>query len=92
MEEEKLFQKLIRMNIQRSGNLKNCEDGRQIGLGNQLEPLPVSGSDLGSFGRLFLRHVPFFPVFSDVCGDNIFDLHIEAHYEGDYLRGTFTQR
>ena len=80
------------MNIQRFSNLENRVNGRQIALGNQLQPLPVSGSDLGPLGRLFLRHAPLFPVFSDVGGDHAFDLHNGGHYGGDYLRGTFTRR
>jgi len=80
------------MNIQRFGNLENRVNGRQIALGDQFQPLPVSGSDLGPLGRLFLRHAPLFPVFSDVGGDQAFDLHNGGHYGGDYLRGTFTRR
>ena len=74
------------MNIQRFSNLENRVNGRQIALGDQFQPLPVSGSDLGSLGRLFLRHAPLFPVFSDVCSDQAFDLHSVVHYAGDYLR------
>ena len=80
------------MNIQRFSNLANCGNGRQIGLGNQFKALPISGSNLGSLGRLFLRHVPLFSGFSDVGGDCAFDLHNGGHYVGDYLRGTFTRR
>ena len=80
------------MNIQRFSDLKNRANGRQIVLGNKFKPLPVSGSDLSPLGRLFLRHAPFFPVFSDVRGDHAFDLHNDGHYGGDYLRGTFTWR
>lgn len=88
----KLFQDLIRMNIQRFSYLANCGNRRQIGLRNQFKALPISGSDLGPLGRLFLRHAPLFPVFFDVCGDHAFDLHNAGHYEGDYLWGTFTRR
>jgi len=88
----KLFQDLIRMNIQRFSYLANCGNGRQIGLRNQFKALPISGSNLGPLGRLFLRHVTLFAVFSDVGGDGAFDLHSDGHYGGDYLRGTFTRR
>jgi hypothetical protein len=87
-----LFQDLIRMNIQRFSYLANCGNGRQIGLRNQFKALPISGSNLGPLSRLFLCHAPLFPVFSDVGGDSAFDLHNGGHYEGDYLRGTFTGR
>ena len=80
------------MNIQRFSDLENRLNGRQIGLGDEFKPLPVSGSDLSSLRRLFLRHAPFFAVFSDVRGDHVFDLHNDGHYAGDYLRGTFTRR
>ena len=79
------------MNIQRFSDLENCGKGRQIGLRNQFKPLPVCGSDLGPLCGLFLRHMTLFSVFSDVRGDSAFDLHDGGHYEGDYLRGTFTQ-
>lgn len=80
------------MNIQCFSNLENRVNGRQIALGNQFQPLPVSGSNFGPLGRLFLRHALLFPVFSDVRGDHAFDFHNIGHYEGDYLRGTFTRR
>lgn len=56
------------MNIQRFSYLANCGNGRQIGLRNQFKALPISGSNLGPLGRLFLRHVTLFAVFSDVGG------------------------
>ena len=74
------------------GDLEYRGEGRQIGLRNQFKALPISGSNLGPLGRLFLRHVTLFPVFSDVGGDRVFDLHNGGHYGGDYLRGTFTRR
>ena len=63
------------MNIQRFSYLANCGNGRQIGLRNQFKALPISGSNLGPLGRLFLRHVTLFPVFSDVGGNYDFNLH-----------------
>ena len=63
------------MNIQCFGDLKNCGKGRQIGLGNELKPLPVSGSDVSSLRCLFLCHMKLLAVLSDVAGNDIFDLH-----------------
>ena len=57
------------------GDLEYRGEGRQIGLRNQFKPLPVGGSDLGSFRRLFLRHTKLFSVFPDVRGNNAFNLH-----------------
>ena len=51
------------MNIQRFSYLENCGNGRQIGLRNQFKALPISGSNLGPLGRLFLRHVTLFRYF-----------------------------
>jgi hypothetical protein len=79
------------MNIQRFSYLANCGNGRQIGLRNQFKALPISGSNFGQLSCPLLSHMTFFSVFSDVRGDSAFDLHDGGHYEGDYLRGTFTQ-
>ena len=63
------------MNIQRFSDLENCGKGRQIGLGNQLKPLPVSGSNVSSFCCLLLCDMKLFAVFSNVPSNDVFDLH-----------------